>query len=145
MSEVVAQLRAERHKFYDTLLVKILGFPDVQETIRESMRDTEWNKEHGWTDYNFETNAIENFMEGDDQEIFRVEEIWNKVKEAVRGKVEDITHDPKELTQHGYLRIDSIVNDTLEEIAEELQNALDRKWQRGRYAKQPAKPTEESK
>lgn len=127
MSEFVARLRAERHKFYDGLLAKILGFPKVQEIIAEARTDKEWNREHKWSEYEFENHAVENFFEFDDEEILRVEEIWNKVKEAVRSKAEDITSDPKELVQYGNLRIDSIVNDTLEEIQEGLQDALKRK------------------
>lgn len=133
MSEWVAKLRAERHKFYDALLQKILDSPKVRENIEENKEDTEWNKEHGWTDYNFEQNAIENFFEGDEEAIFRVEEIWNEVKEAVKGKVEDALFSPKDLIARIiHRKIDDIVNDTLDEIAEELRDALERKWKKAK-------------
>jgi len=131
MSELFKKLRDERHKLYDALLTKILGFPKVQEYIEELKKDEEWNREHKWGEYEFEQNAVENFFEFGDEEILRVEEIWSKVKEAIRSKAEeDITSDPKELVQHGYIRVDSIVNDVLEEISEELTEALKRKHDR---------------
>jgi hypothetical protein len=91
--------------------------------------DAEWNKEHGWTEYNFEQQAIENFFEENDtEEILRVEEIWQAVKEYIKDQVDSILYSPKDLDEQGYRKIYDFLNDKLEEIQEELQDAVNRKY-----------------
>jgi len=126
----------QRRKWADDLLTKVLGFPKVQDDIEDLKKDDEWNKEFGWTQYNFEREAIEHFFEGDVEETLNVAEIWKAVKTAIEGKIEDITFDAKTLVHEGYgVKIETIIDDKLSEIQEDLEDALDRKHKKGKYAK----------
>jgi len=124
---IATKLKAERQKLYNELLEKILALPKVQEYISELRKDEECEKD-GWGDFEYEENALENFFEGDLEDILNVKEIWEAVKEAVRNEAEWRTSDPKTFTQDlGKINAEMIMLDELEEIDRELYQALKRR------------------
>jgi len=128
ISEKIGKMKAEREKFYDVLLQKILALPSVQEDISEFRKDAEWNKEHEWGEFEFEENALENFFEGDPEPILNVKEIWEAVREAVRDEAEWRTSDPKTFIQDlGKIDAEKIMLNKLENIDKELYHALKRR------------------
>jgi len=130
--ERMAKMKAERQKFYDTLLQKILALPLVQEYISDMKKETDSKTGkpfyEGYTEYDYEQSAIEGFFEGDAKDMLAVEEIWNMVKEEIREQAEWITSDAKTFL-HDYddLKAEDIMNDKLAEIQSELEDALKRR------------------
>jgi len=121
---VAAKLKAERQKFYDALLEKILSLPKVQEDLVQLRKD----EEQDWGEFEFEDQALENFFEGELEHILGVNEIWEAVKEAVRDEAEWRTSDPKTFIQDlGKINAEEIMLRKLEEISNELDKALKRK------------------
>jgi len=117
---VAAKLKAEREKFYDELLQKILALPSVQEY--------KGLKIGGETEYELEQSALADFFEGDPIDILAVEEIWKMVQEEVREQAEWITSDVKTFLQdYDDLKAEDIMIDKLEEISDELDKALKRR------------------
>jgi len=128
VSEKIGKMKAERERFYDTLLLKILCLPQIQDDIVELKKDIEWNLEHGWGEFEFEENALENFFEGDLEAILNVKEIWEAVREAVRDEAEWRTSDPKTFIQDlGKIDAEKIMLSKLEDIDKELYHALKRR------------------
>jgi len=117
----------EMHKKYDALLAKILALPQIQDQIVELKKDVEWNLEHGWGEYEFEENALENFCD-DTENMLGVSEIWEDVKETVKDEVHWATCDVKDFVKEGmYLKIEDITLKKLEQIEDALFDALKRK------------------
>jgi len=128
ISEKFGKMKAEREKFYDALLVKILALPEIQDLVVELKKDVEWNLEHGWGEYEFEGQALDDFFEGDIKDILAVEEIWKAVQEAVRDDADWKTSDPKTFVEDGiYFKAEDIMNEKLGEISDELDKALKRR------------------
>lgn len=121
--------KQERQQFYDELLIKILALPNVQDEIEELRKDDEWNKQYGWGEFQFAENALENFViQGKDEDVLAVSEIWNMVREEIRGAVIWVTFDAKTfINEQSSLDAEDICYKKLEEINEELYNALRRK------------------
>lgn len=115
-------------KFYDALLVKVLGLPKVQQEIAEFRKDEAWNKEYDWGEFNFAEQALENFVQGDDKDILAVPEIWAIVQEAVREEACWITYNAKTfLEEMSSLDGEKIYNKRIEDIHNGLYHALKRK------------------
>jgi hypothetical protein len=127
VSEAIGRMKAEREKFYDALLQKILALPKVQEYISELRQDEECKKE-GWGEFEFEESALDNFFEGDLEPILGISEIWQVVREAVRSEVEWRTSDPKTFIEElGKIDAEKIMLNKLEQIDKELYQALKRR------------------
>jgi len=122
---IAPKLKGE--KLYNELLEKILALPKVQACISELRKDEEC-KIDGWGEFEFQENALENFFEGDLQEVLNVKEIWEVVKEAVRVEAEWRTSDPKTFIKDlGKINAEGIMLSKLEEISDELDKALKRR------------------
>ena len=126
VSERIGKMKAEREKFYDALLAKILALPSVQEYIKDlTTGETEISGVE--TEYDYEQSALEDFFEGDIKDILAVEEIWQMVKEAVREEAEWITSDAKTFREGIGFSAEDTMNDKLEGISDELDHALKRR------------------
>jgi len=124
---VATKLKAEREKFYDALLQKILVLPSVQEYIKD-LKTGETKISGVETEYDYEQSALDDFFTADPKEILAVEEIWQMVKEEVREEAEWITSDRKTfLDKYDDLKAEDIMIDKLEEISDELDRALKRR------------------
>ena len=124
---IAAKLKAEREKFYDALLEKILALPSVQEYIKD-LRTEETKISGVETEYDFEEAALEDFFTGDPKTILAVEEIWKSVQEAVREEAEWKTSDAKTFVEDGIdFKAEDTMNEKLEEISDELDKALKRR------------------
>jgi len=127
ISEKIGKMKAEREKFYDVLLQKILALPQIQEYIKELRQDEECKKE-GWGEFQFEESALDNFFEGDLEPILSINEIWEAVQEAIRDEAEWRTSDPKTFIQDlGKIDAEKIMLSKLEDIDKELYQALKRR------------------
>ena len=127
-SEKIGKMKAEREKFYDALLQKILALPTVQEYIGELRKDEEWNKRYRWGEFEFEENALEDFLESEPKDILQVVEIWNMVQEDIREKAQWITADTETFLRDGLdFNAEDTMTDKLEEINDELDHALKRR------------------
>ena len=117
---ITAKLKAEREKFYDALLQKILALPQVKEDREEYKLQYKELSE-----YELDQNVLDNFFEGDSKDILAVEEIWNMIKEEIREEAEWRTSDAKTFL-HDYddLNAEDIMNDKLGEIQTKLEDAL---------------------
>jgi len=134
---VAAKLKAEREKFYDELLQKILALPSVQEYKgkQKQLLIEEWKEDTipalkigGETEYELEQSALADFFEGDLKDILAVEEIWNIVKEEIREEAEWRTSDAKTFWEDGLkFNAEDTMNKKLEEISDELDKALKRR------------------
>lgn len=129
VSERIGKMKAEREKFYDALLLKILALPSVQEYIKDL--ETEETKISGVeTQYDYEQSALEDFFEGSTstRDILAVEEIWKMVQEAIREEAEWKTSDAKTFIEGGLdFNAEDTMNEKLEEISDELDKALKRR------------------
>jgi hypothetical protein len=126
VSERIGKMKAEREKFYDALLAKILALPSVQEYIKD-LKTGETEISGVETEYDYEQSALEDFFEGDIKDILAVEEIWQMVKEAVREEAEWITSDAKTFREGIGFSAEDTMNDKLEGISDELDHALKRR------------------
>ena len=123
----IYKIKAEREKFYDALLQKILALPSVQEYIKD-LRTEETKISGVETEYDFEEAALEDFFTGDPKDILAVEEIWKSVQEAVREEAEWKTSDAKTFVEDGIdFKAEDTMNEKLEEISDELDKALKRR------------------
>jgi hypothetical protein len=125
---IADKLKAEREKFYDALLQKVLALPSVQEYIRD-LKTGETKISGVETEYEYEASALDDFFTGNPKDILAVEEIWNAVKEAVREEAEWRTSDAKTFWEDGLgFKAEDTMDKTLEEISDELDNALKRRY-----------------
>ena len=125
--EKAAKIKAEKQKFYDDLLAKILALPKLQEDIAEMRKDTEWNKQWRKTEYDFEEEVLDNFM-GTNEDALTVPEIWDMVKEEIREEADYVTSDSKTFLKEGLdFNAENKMNEKLEEIDRELNETLKRK------------------
>lgn len=127
--------KAERHKFYDELLTKILQLPDAQETLKELKDDAD--KEY-WTEYRMEESALETFFEGNERAL-QMPEIWALVKKEIKREIDYMLLEFKtdKAAEH-FLRNDGMefkmedfIIDELNSIDEELTATLKRKHRIG--------------
>lgn len=124
IDEKFAKIKAERHKFYDDLLKKILALPNVQAELEELRKD-----EDGTGEFEIAEQALENFiLEGDEKDILAVPEIWRMIQEAIQDETKWMTYDVKTfLDERSSLNADDIYTKKIEEIHDELYHALKRK------------------
>lgn len=128
VSEKIGKMRAEREKFYDALLQKILALPSVQGYIKD-LEIGETKISGVETEYDYEQSALEDFFDGRDMKnLLAVEEIWKAVQEAIREEAEWKTSDAKTFIEDGLdFNAEDTMNEKLEEISDELDHALKRK------------------
>jgi len=124
---ISGKLKDEREKFYDQLLPKILALPSVQECIKD-LETGETEISGVETQYDYEASALEDFYTGDPKDVLAVEEIWKMVQEAIRDEVDWKTCDAKTFVEEGInFNAEDTMNEKLEEISDELDEALKRK------------------
>ena len=127
ISEKIGKMKAEREKFYDALLQKILALPSVQEYIQD-LKTGETKISGVETEYDYEENALDDFFTSDPKDILAVEEIWKAVQEAVREEAEWKTCDAKTFVEDGLdFKAEDTMIEKLEEISDELDHALKRR------------------
>jgi hypothetical protein len=109
-------------EYFDELLVKVLNHPKVQASMKESKEAFP-----ELTQYEIESNAIEDFFSLDYEEIFSIDEIYEDIVEDVKDEIDYITSGKKILADEINFKLEDYVRDKLECIRYELEEALKRK------------------
>jgi hypothetical protein len=86
-------------EFYNELLEKVLNHPKVQASMKESKEAFP-----ELTQYEIESNAIEDFFSLDYEEIFSIDEIYEDIVESVKDEVEYITSGKKNPSRRNKLQ-----------------------------------------
>jgi hypothetical protein len=79
------------------------------------------------TQYEIESDALDNFFSADYEEIFSIEEIFNGIVEGVKAEIDYITSSKKMLADNIDFKLEDYVTDELEYIRNKLEEALKRK------------------
>jgi predicted metal-dependent hydrolase len=107
---------------YDELLEKILNNPKVQGYMKETKEQFPEA-----TQYEIESDALDNFFSASYEEIFSIEEIFNGIVEGVKDEIDYITSSKKMLADNIDFKLEDYVTDELEYIRNKLEEALKRK------------------
>lgn len=123
----MAKIKAERCRFIDELLTKILALPKVQEYMKD-LKEGETVISGVESEYDFEQSALEDFFESEPDEVLAVLEIWEEVREDLKSEFEDNLSDLKWFLRDGiYFKAETALNSKLNSLQDELEDALKRK------------------
>lgn len=122
-----AKVKADRQRFIDELLAKILALPKVQEYIKD-LKQGETVISGVESAYDFEQSALEDFFESDASEILAVSEIWEEVREHLKEEFESNLSELKWFLRDGIsFEAEEEMNNKLKDLQDELEDALERK------------------
>jgi hypothetical protein len=109
-------------EYYDELLQKVLNHPKVQEYMKETKEE---NPE--LTQYELESDALDNFFNEDYKIIFSIDEIYESIVENAREEMEWITSNRETFAKEIDFKLEDLVIEGLDEIRNELEEVLKRK------------------
>jgi hypothetical protein len=94
--------------YYDELLEEVLKHPKIQECIKDL-------KETDLTQYELESNAIDDFFNNEDYEvIFEIDEIYKALVDEVREEIDWITSSKDEFARNIDFKLEDFVIRKLE-------------------------------
>ena len=109
-------------EFYDDLLQKVLSHPEVQKHLQEMREECP-----DWGEFELESDALDHFFSLGYEEIFSIDEIFEKLKEDIREEIAEITSGRSILADKIDFNLEDYVIGKLEIMRDELENALKRK------------------
>jgi hypothetical protein len=112
--------------YFDELLKEILSHPIVKMRIKEIKEDVP-----SITQYEAESEALDDFFAEDYNIIFSIEDIYLSIIERLKRKFETITCSKEALIDSMDFKIEDYVIQCLETIRDELEEALKRKHKIG--------------
>jgi len=120
--------KPKKEQFVDQVLTKILGLSETKEYIKDVKTFSLEDMGEEYTDFEAETEAIEEFLQGEDMDIFEaVPEIFQWLRDAIKDEIEWIVDDPKTLADKRFWKLDEFIEEKIEGLCDDLIEALKKK------------------
>jgi hypothetical protein len=112
--------------YFDELLKEVLSHPIVKMRIKEIKEEVP-----SISQYEAESQALDDFFTEDYEVIFSINEIYQSILENVKEKFEEITCSKRAFISSINFDLEDFINEKLEFIRDELEDALKRKHKIG--------------